>query len=349
MEEVALGQIGNPVRDRMGKIFGVKLTLFMLLALLYAPSRLSCAAELGAPAGDSAQNLDDAAEVVDLPTQRPIKVEVPLVLVQVSVIDPYNRFVTGLEKENFRVVEDKQPQQIEHFSNEDVPLSAGLVFDASGSMSDKMDKARMAVSQFFRSSNPEDEFFLISFNDRPTQVSDFTNDAATLQGRLNFTEAKGRTSLLDAIYLGLHEMRKAKHSRKVLLVFSDGADNHSRYSESDIKRAVRESDVQIYAVGIYEPYSNRSRSPEELAGPGLLTEIAEMTGGRQFPVENLNDLPDIARKIGRELRNLYVLGYTPTNTEHDGKWRKIQVTLKPPRGLPPLQLFNKAGYYGPQD
>lgn len=319
---------------------------FLRLTLVSALLNPVFAGELGA-SPDDAEVVE--TEEIAQPAQRPIKVEVPLVLVPVSVIDPYNRFVTGLDKEHFRIFEDKQPQQIEHFSNEDVPLSAGLIFDASGSMSDKMDKARLAVMQFFRSSNPADEFLLISFNDRPQQLGDFTTDGATLQSKLNFTEAKGRTSLLDAIYLGLHEMRKAKHSRKVLLVFSDGGDNHSRYSESDIKRAVRESDVQIYAVGIYEPYGSRNRTPEELAGPGLLTEIAEMTGGRQFPVENPNDLPDIARKIGRELRNLYVLGYTPTNTEHDGKWRKIQVQLKPPRGLPPLQLFSKDGYYGPQD
>jgi VWFA-related protein len=297
--------------------------------------------------GDEASVRTAAADVVTL-GQRPIRVEVPLVLVQVSVIDPYNRFVTGLRKEHFEIFEDKDQQSIRHFSNEDVPLSAGLVFDASGSMSEKMDKARMAVMQFFRASNPDDEFFLISFNDRPKQLEGFTQDVTVLQSKLNFTEAKGRTSLLDAIYLGIHEMRKAKHSRKVLLIFSDGGDNHSRYSENDIKRAVREADVQIYAVGIFEPFSSRSRTPEELAGPSLLTEIAETTGGRQFPVENLNDLPDIARKIGRELRNLYVIGYSPENTARDGKWRKISVKLKPPRGLPPLQLFSKSGYYAPQ-
>lgn len=315
----------------------------LLLAALCVASWLAYASEPDKP------KTEQDSSAVEAVSQRPIRIEVPLVLVQVSVIDPYNRFVTGLDKEHFRVLEDKQPQDIQHFSSEDVPLSAGLIFDSSGSMADKMDKARMAVMQFFRSSNPDDEFFLISFNDRPTQMTDFTTDGGTLQSKLNFVEAKGRTSLLDAIYLGLHEMRKAKHTRKVLLIFSDGGDNHSRYSESDLKRAVRETDVQIYAVGIFEPYSSRSRTPEELAGPGLLTEIAEMTGGRQFPVENPNDLPDVARKIGRELRNLYVLGYTPTNDSRDGKWRKIQVTLKPPRGLPPLQLFNKAGYYGPQE
>ncbi|MBF8306014.1 MAG: von Willebrand factor, type [Acidobacteria bacterium] len=308
-----------------------------------------CAGSLLALGGPETPDQKEKPDAPEATSQRPIRVEVPLVLVQVSVIDPYNRFVTGLEKEHFQIFEDKKPQKIAHFSNEDVPLSAGLLFDASGSMSDKIDKARMAVMQFFRSSNPNDEFFLISFNDRPNQVADFTQNEVELQNKLNFTEAKGRTSLLDAIYLGLHEMRKAKHSRKVLLIFSDGGDNHSRYNEGEIKKAVKESDVQIYAVGIYEPYSSRSRTPEELAGPSLLTEIAETTGGRQFPVENPNDLPDIARKIGRELRNLYVIGYTPANSQRDGKWRKISVELDAPRGLPPLQLFNKSGYYAPQE
>jgi Ca-activated chloride channel family protein len=293
--------------------------------------------------GGDLRSQTDVAET----RERPIRVDVELVLVNVSVIDPYNRFVTGLGKEHFQIFEDKKKQPVLHFSNEDVPISIGLLFDASGSMSGKMDKARMAVQQFFRTSNQEDEFFLIDFNDRPHHVVDFTPDVDLLQSKLSFTEAKGRTALLDAIYLGLNEMRKARHTRKVLLVISDGGDNHSRYTERDIKRVVREADVQIYAVGIYEPYSSRSRTPEELAGPSLLTEIAEMTGGRQFPVENLNDLPDIARKIGRELRNLYVVGYAPSNAKRDGKWRKIQVKLNPPRGLPPLHLYNKSGYYAP--
>jgi Ca-activated chloride channel family protein len=322
-----------------GKTTGICIVLTLAFCALDLPAQLTTA---------PASTIAAAVPVSPDAPQRPIRIEVPLVLVQVSVIDPYNRFVTGLDAEHFEVFEDKKSQKIEHFSNEDVPLSAGLLFDASGSMSDKLDKARMAVMQFFRSSNPEDEFFLISFNDRPYQASDFTSDEATLQSKLNFTESKGRTSLLDAIYLGLHEMRKAKHSRKVLLIFSDGGDNHSRYNEGDIKKAVKESDVQVYAVGIYEPYASRSRTPEELAGPSLLTEIAEMTGGRQFPVENPNDLPDVARKIARELRSLYVIGYTPSNEARDGKYRKITVQLNPPRGLPPLQLFNKAGYYAPQ-
>ena len=323
---------------------GSKATGVVLLLVLAV-----CASVVLARGGPEGPDAEQKAAQPEPGTKRPLRIEVPLVLVQVSVIDPYNRFVTGLEKEHFQIFEDKKAQKISNFSSEDVPLSAGLLFDSSGSMSDKLDKARLAVMQFFRSSNPDDEFFLISFNDRPSEVSEFTQDENALQNKLNFTEAKGRTSLLDAIYLGLHEMRKAKHSRKVLLIFSDGGDNHSRYNENEIKKAVKESDVQIYAVGIYEPYSSRGRTPEELSGPSLLTEIAEMTGGRQFPVENPNDLPDIARKIGRELRNLYVLGYTPANGAHDGKWRKITVELNPPRGLPPLQVFSKSGYYAPQE
>jgi len=267
---------------------------------------------LGGPETPDQKGKPDAPEAT---SQRPIRVEVPLVLVQVSVIDPYNRFVTGLEREHFQIFEDKKPQKIEHFSNEDVPLSAGLLFDASGSMSDKIDKARMAVMQFFRSSNPNDEFFLISFNDRPNQVADFTQDEVELQNKLNFTEAKGRTSLLDAIYLGLHEMRKAKHSRKVLLIFSDGGDNHSRYNEGEIKKAVKESDVQIYAVGIYEPYSSRSRTPEELAGPSLLTEIAETTGGRYVRSSTGSEMAAAINTIVRGERKL--VGWKTTTDYRD--------------------------------
>ena len=322
----------------------MKLAIALLVSLLWNP--LVFAGQDVAPPEPQSET-DPNAKAAQVPSERPIRVEVQLALVNVSVIDPYNRFVTGLEKENFQLYEDDQQQTISHFTTEDVPISIGLIFDASGSMADKIDKSRMAVNQFFRTSNPADEFFVISFSDRPNLVSGFTQNPDSLQNKLNFTEAKGRTALLDAIYLGMNEMRKAKYSRKVLLIISDGGDNHSRYTEQDIKRIVKEADVQVYAVGIYEPYSSRGRTPEELAGPSLLTEIAEMTGGRQFPVENLNDLPDITRKISRELRSLYVIGYSPTNAKRDGRWRKVRVKLFPPKGLPPLHLFAKSGYYAP--
>ncbi len=275
------------------------------------------------------------------------RLDVNMVLVPVSVVTPMGQQVTGLEKENFRLLEDKEEQMISHFGSEDAPLSMGIIFAASGSIGPKLTKSRQAVSQFFKTANPQDEFFLIQFNDRPEMVSEFTTRLEEIQNRLTFTQAKGRTALLDAIYMGLNKMKQAKHQKRALLIISDGGDNSSRYTEREIKNLVKEADVQIYAIGIYEPVSSRGRTAEELAGPGLLQEVAEQTGGRQFPVENLNDLPDIAAQIGIVLRNQYVIGYIPKNQNKDGKWRRILVKLVQPKGMPQLRVFSKQGYYAP--
>jgi VWFA-related protein len=276
-----------------------------------------------------------------------IRVDTTLVLIPVTVTDPLNRFVTGLEKENFKIYEDKKEQQVAQFSSEDAPLSIGIVFDCSGSMGNKLTKSRQAVAQFFKTANPEDEFFLVQFNDGAQLVHPFTTSLESIQSKLTFTQSKGKTALLDAIYLALNTMKKAKNPRKALLVISDGGDNNSRYTETEIKNLVKEADVQIYAIGIYEPVGGRGRTAEELAGPGLMNEIAEQTGGRQYQVENLNELPDIAAKIGIELRNQYVLGYSPQNQDRDGKYRRVQVKLIQPKGLPPLRAFWRMGYYAP--
>jgi VWFA-related protein len=214
-------------------------------------------------------------------------------------------------------------------------------------MGHKLEKSRLAVAQFFKTANPEDEFFLVQFSDAAELAQPFTPNLEEVQNRLTFTQSKGRTALLDAIYLALHEMKKGKNPRKALLVISDGGDNNSRYTEPEIKNLVKEADVQIYAIGIYEAMAARGRTPEEAAGQGLLTEIAEQTGGRQYPVDNLNELPDIAAKIGVELRNQYVLGYSPLNRQHDGKYRRVVVKLVQPRGLPTLRATFKPGYYAP--
>ena len=276
-----------------------------------------------------------------------IRVESTLVLIPVTVTDPMNRFVTGLEKENFKLLEDKKEQEITQFSSEDAPLSVGVIFDCSGSMGHKLEKSRQAVAQFFKTANPDDEFFLVQFNDTASIIQPFTRNLEEIQNRLTFTQSKGRTALLDAVYLGLHEMKKGRNPRKALLIISDGGDNNSRYTENEIKNLVKEADVQIYAIGIYESGGGRSRTPEESAGPALLTTIAEQTGGRQYEVDNLNELPDVAAKIGVELRNQYVLGYSPTNQEHDGKYRHVVVKVVPPKGLPVLRPFWRLGYYAP--
>ena len=276
-----------------------------------------------------------------------LHLDVDLALVNVTVTDPYNRLVTGLDPDNFRVYEDNVEQEVVTFSSEDVPISIGVIFDMSGSMTNKIGKAREAAVQFFKTANPQDEFFLVSFNERAELTSAFTNSVEDLQSRMMLTAPKGRTALLDAIYLGLSQMRGAKNGKRALLILSDGGDNHSRYNESDIKRLVKEADTQLYAIGIFDPLGYRNRTPEELNGPSLLSEVTEMTGGRVFAVENLNDLPDIASKIGMELRNQYVLGYRPSNKAHDARWRKIKIKLRAPKGLPPLNVYSKTGYYAP--
>ncbi len=273
----------------------------------------------------------------------PIQMDVALALANVTVTDPYNRIVTGLEKEHFRIFEDGVEQEVTQFSSEDVPISIGVILDMSGSMSDKIGKARQAAVQFLKTANPKDEFFLVSFNDRAELTSHFTTSVEELQNRMMYTSTKGRTALFDGIYLGLSEMRGARNGKQALLIISDGGDNHSRYSERDIRNFVREADTQVYAIGVFD--RGGRRTIEERYGPTLLSELAEMTGGRMFPVASLNDLPDIAMKIGMELRNQYVLGYTPSNKENDGTWRKIKVKLAPPRGLPPLRVYAKTGYY----
>lgn len=277
---------------------------------------------------------------------KPLKVDVDLVLVNVTITDPLNRLVTGLEKENFSLYEGREAQDIRHFSNEDAPISLGVVFDVSGSMSNKIDKAREAVVEFFKTANPQDEFFMVTFSEKPEVLADFTKSIEDIQGRLVYTIPKGRTAMLDAIYLAMNKMRDAQHNKKALLIISDGGDNRSRYTDGEIKALVKEADVQIYGIGIFDLSPG---TPEELYGPRMLSDITEVTGGRTFTVDHPSELNDVATKIGIELRNQYVLGYRPKNPMKDGKWRKIKVKLLPPKGLPPLHVYAKTGYYAPSE
>ena len=277
---------------------------------------------------------------------RPMKVDVDLVLVPVTITDPLNRLVTGLERDNFQLFEGNSAQEIRTFSSEDAPVSLGVIFDSSGSMSSKMDRAKEAVIEFFKTANPQDEFFLITFSDEPEEVSDFTTSVDDLQSRLLYAVPRKRTALLDAIYMGVSKMRQAKYAKKALLIISDGGDNHSRYTEGEIKSVVKEADVMIYAIGIYDRYFPTA---EERLGPALLSDVTELTGGRAFTIDNPNDLADVATKIGIELRNQYVLGYRPAKVVRDGKWRKIKVKLMPPKGLPPLRVYARTGYYAPAE
>lgn len=271
-----------------------------------------------------------------------IREDVNLVLVSVSVTDPMQRLVTGLAPENFQVFEGKKAQQIRHFSSEDAPVSVGIILDSSGSMADKMDRVREALNQFCQAANPQDEFFLITFAEQPRLVSDFTSTPEDLQAALLYTQAKGRTALLDAIYMGIGKMRSAKYGKKALLIISDGGDNHSRYGEREVRSAVKESDVMIYSVGVFD---RNVPTHEELLGPSLLSSIAEPSGGRAFTVFSSHELPAVVHHIGTELRTQYVLGYRPENAPRDGKWHKISVKLRLPRKLAFLQVHARKGYY----
>jgi len=275
-----------------------------------------------------------------------IRTDTRLVLVPVSVTDGMQRFVTGLNQDNFEVFEGTKPQTIQHFSSEDVPVSLGIILDMSGSMGDKMDRVREAVNQFCEAANPQDEFFMIVFADEPRLAVDFTSSPEELKKELLFTQSKGRTSLLDAIDMGLRKMRQAKYGKRALLIISDGGDNHSRYGEKAIKSLAKESDVMIYSIGIFDRYVP---TPEEVQGPSLLSEIAEPTGGRAFTLDNPNIMPSVARHIGVELRTQYVLAYRPQETTHNGKWRKIRVKLRLPRKFSFLQAHAKTGYYASAD
>jgi Ca-activated chloride channel homolog len=274
-----------------------------------------------------------------------IRVDTSLVLIPVSVNDPLNRPVTGLEKENFRLFDDRVEQAISQFAMDDEPVAVGLVFDTSGSMGEKLKTSRMAARQFFNTSNPdEDEFFLVEFDDRPRLEVPLTRDTGTIEAQLTFSRSHGSTALLDAILLAVHEMRRSKKKKKALLIISDGGDNHSRYTPKEVENVVRESDVLIYAIGVFGGGS----TPEEAGGPGLLTHVAESTGGRMYQA-SVPDMPDIAKKIGIDLRNRYVLGYAPANQVRDGRYHRVDVRIVPPRGLPKLQAHWRTGYFAPAD
>ncbi|MGH9466114.1 MAG: VWA domain-containing protein [Terriglobales bacterium] len=275
-----------------------------------------------------------------------ITANVNLVLVPVVVTDPLNRMVTGLEKQFFSLTEDKVAQTIKSFSTEDAPISVGVVFDSSGSMSNKIQESREALLQFFQTANPQDQFFLIDFADEPRLLCSFTDNIDKVEDAVTFLQAGGRTALLDAVYMALAQMRYAKYQRRALLIISDGGDNHSRYSLGDVLRVVREANVQIYGIGLFNPVGDRP-TEAEVNGPALLDKITESTGGKTFEINDPDELADTATKIGIELRNEYVLGYTSTNQSEKGLWRKIVVKLHPPPGLPALTVSSRAGYYGP--
>jgi Ca-activated chloride channel homolog len=276
------------------------------------------------------------------PTLALMKTRTDLVTVPVTITDEMNRPILGLDEQNFQLFENKKLQQIKNFSTEDAPISVGIILDTSHSMANKLEWAREAVRQFCEAANPADEFFLITFSDDPRLATDFTNRPEELENDLLTVQAKGRTSLLDAIYMGIRQMKNAHYSRRALLVLSDGGDNHSRYNDRDVKRAIKEADVLIYSVGTFDRYVS---TQEELLGPELLNSVSAVTGGESFTISKAEELPDVTRSIGSRLRYQYMLTYRPQEPVRDGKWHKISVKLRLPRNWSLLHINARTGYY----
>ena len=274
-----------------------------------------------------------------------LRVDTTLVEIPVAVTDSLNRFVLGLQKEDFHLLEDSVEQTVVHFSGEDAPLSVGLVFDESGSMDYKLRTSQAAVAQFLKTLNADDEAFLVEFSDTAKVSVEFTSSTSQIQEALKNAKPGGLTAMLDGINLALREMKKAKNSRKAIVIVSDGGDNHSQYIPSQIESLVREADVQIYAMGVFEPSLPLGLSAEEVSGPKLLSEISTQTGGRAFSAALNSDLPSVAARIAVELRNQYVLGYYPKNQTRDGKYRHVEVKLAQPKGLSAVKAHWRLGYY----
>ena len=284
-------------------------------------------------------------------TERPVatfQAHTDLVLIPVTVTDTLNRFVLGLQKQDFQLFEDDVEQKLTLFSDQDAPLSVGVLFDESGSMSDKLRTSRDAAGQLLNALDKEDEAFLVEFADLAKVSVGFTSHAQAIQIALKNAQAGGLTAMLDAIDTGLHTMKMARNSRKAIVIVSDGGDNRSHYTAGQIESLVREADVQIYAMGVFEPVMSFVLTPEEISGPRLLSEISAQTGGRAFAAALPDDLPSVANRIAIELRNQYVLGYYPKNKARDGKYRKVRVQVSQPSGLgSPLKIHWRLGYYAP--
>ena len=274
----------------------------------------------------------------------PVIVNTDLITLTVTVTDTYGRYVSGLSQKAFTILEDKEPQEITFFSDDDAPVSVGVIFDVSGSMSgEKIKNAREALSKFIQTSHNSDEYFLIAFNSRAQLLLDRTRDGNAVLDKLTFVQTKNNTALYDACYLGVEKVQRGLHPKRALLLISDGQDNNSRYSFSELRRLLKESDVVLYGVGILG--GGDAGSTLGMEGQGILDELANVSGGKAFFPRSPLEMDDIFEQIALELRHQYSIGYKPKNFANDGKWHKIKVKVTPPRGLPRLFVRSKEGYY----
>ncbi|MET0753732.1 MAG: VWA domain-containing protein [Pyrinomonadaceae bacterium] len=273
-----------------------------------------------------------------------IKVKVDLVTLTLTVTDIYGRYVSGLTKEAFTIFDNNQEQEITYFSDADAPISIGILFDVSDSMSgEKIAKARTALERFINTSHPSDEYFLIAFNNKAQLLLDRTRDGEAVLRKLTLVEPRNNTALYDACYLGVEKVTRGAHQKKALLIISDGQDNASRYNFGEVRRLLKESDVVVYAVGILD--GSDSSSMTGMQGQAFLDELTSVTGGKSFYPQTNVEMDEIFERIALELRHQYSIGYTPKDFQPDGKYHKVKVKVKPPRGLPRLTIRSREGYF----
>jgi Ca-activated chloride channel family protein len=263
-----------------------------------------------------------------------VRLESKLVSITLTVSDSYGRFVTGLRKENFHVYDNKVQQEIAHFTDDDAPLTLGIVYDVSGSMGDLTNRSFQALKRFFEISHEEDEYFIVAFNDKPRLVQDFTTSPSEIMSRVIFVKAKGNTALYDATYIAIEKAKQGRHPKKALLIISDGEENNSRYSGKELRRLLQESGVQIYSIGI----SNL------MLGAGTLKQLSGETGGRAFFPYSDSEYGDIYTRIAIMLRHQYVIGFYPSDTTSQAKWHDVRISLTAPKGLGRLSMNYKKGY-----
>jgi len=274
----------------------------------------------------------------------PVIVNTDLITFTVTVTDTYGRYVSGLGKNAFTVMDDKKPQEITFFSDDDSPVSVGVIFDVSGSMGgDKIKRARDALSKFIQTSHDSDEYFLIAFNTRAQLLLDKTRDGNAVLDKLTFVQTKNNTALYDACYLGVEKVQRGAHPKRALLLISDGQDNNSRYTFNELRRLLKESDVTLYGIGILS--GGDAGSSLGMEGQSILDELASVSGGKAFFPRSAAEMDDIFEQIALELRHQYSIGYKPTDFSNDGRWHRIKVKVNPPRGLPRLFVRSKEGYY----
>ncbi|MEQ1763224.1 MAG: VWA domain-containing protein [Pyrinomonadaceae bacterium] len=301
-----------------------------------------CVFSIVAASGVAAQT-PQPTETPDVDPKK-ISVKTDLITLTLTVTDLYGRYVSGLTKQAFTIQDDGKDQEITFFSDSDAPASVGILFDISGSMSgDKIAKARNALSKFINTSHPSDEYFLIAFNNRAQLLMDRTRDGDAVLQKLTLIKPKNNTALYDAVYLGLERVSRGTHQKKALLIISDGQDNASRYNFGEVKRLMKESDIVTYAVGILG--GNDSSSQSGLMGQAFLDELTSVTGGRAFYPSGDAEFDEIFERIAIELRHQYSIGYSPPNFSPDGKWHKVKVKVKPPRGISRLTVRSREGYY----